>query len=96
MFQILVFKPKYYYYYYYTLSINICFSVEARCAFPNFDCDNPHRNPCTLPRCDPAILHYTGAGPRQYVLCNASGGCQEGTCDEKEVFSQAQQICVKA
>ena len=69
---------------------------KARCAFPNFDCGNPHRNPCAPTLCIPGVWHYTGAGPKKFVTCGLLDGvCLEGTCPKRLVWNQGRQACVR-
>ena len=67
------------------------FSLEARCAFGAFDCDD--HNPCQPTLCEQGIDNYPGPSPRRYVSCE--GGCSEEQCPRRQVWDQDAQRCVR-
>ena len=67
------------------------FSLEARCAFPTFDCDD--HNPCQPTLCEQGVDNYPGPSPRRYVSCE--GGCSEEQCPRRQVWDQDAQRCVR-
>ena len=73
------------------LTTHFLFSLEARCAFPTFNCAD--RNPCESTLCEQDVNNYPGPGPKTYVSCE--GGCSEEKCPRRQVWDQDAQRCVR-